>query len=160
MAEKGIVGRGVLLDYHSWRLKNRIEYDAFKTSPIPLEHLKAVAREQGVTFKFGDILLVRSGVMPSFQALLSKRSDGLTGFMSAFQEKSKDDIEALAQVMPPNLGGVEQTEEVLEWIWNHFSAVAGDHPSFECYRMSCSLACNSLSIHVHCSIITDRLDCV
>jgi hypothetical protein len=64
MAENGIVGRGVLLDYHSWRQKHNINpsYDAFKTSPIPLEHLQAVAKDQGVEFKFGDILFIRSGM--------------------------------------------------------------------------------------------------
>jgi len=32
------------------------------------------------------------------------------------------------------VGGVEQSEEILEWIWDHFSAVAGDQRSFECWR--------------------------
>ncbi|KAK4981178.1 hypothetical protein LTR66_010173 [Elasticomyces elasticus] len=60
-SEKGIVGRGVLLDYHTWRLQNKIEYEAFKTGSIPLKDLKAVAESQGTEIKFGDILLIRSG---------------------------------------------------------------------------------------------------
>jgi len=32
---------------------------------------------------------------------------------------------------PPGLGGVEQSDEVLKFIWENFSAVASDHPSFE-----------------------------
>ncbi len=47
---------------------------------------------------------------------------------------SCDELEAFSKVVPPGLAGVEQSEEVLEWIWNNFSAVAGDHPSFECWR--------------------------
>jgi hypothetical protein len=63
MAEKGIVGRGILLDFHSWRLAIRpdIEYDAFKAGSIPLEWLKDVADWQGTEVKFGDILFIRSG---------------------------------------------------------------------------------------------------
>ena len=60
-AEKGIVGRGILLDYHAWRLQNRIPYEPFESNSIPLEHLKAVAKAQGTEIKFGDILIIRSG---------------------------------------------------------------------------------------------------
>lgn len=63
-------------------------------------------------------------------------SDSVAGYMAAFSELKKDEIAALAKVMPPTFSGVEQSEEVLEWIWNNFSAVAGDQPSFECWRMS------------------------
>ncbi|KAJ9662230.1 hypothetical protein H2201_006160 [Coniosporium apollinis] len=114
-SEKGIVGRGVLLDFHSWRLENNIPYEPFKTGSIPLQQLKAVAEAQGVEFKFGDILIIRSG------------------YMAAFNELKKDELAALAKVMPPTFSGVEQSEEMLEWIWNNFSAVAGDQPSFECW---------------------------
>jgi hypothetical protein len=63
MAEQGIVGRGVLLDFHSWRLAQDppIPYEPFKTGSIPLKYLKAVAEEQGTEIKFGDILIIRSG---------------------------------------------------------------------------------------------------
>ena len=53
--------------------------------------------------------------------------------MATFNETPKAKIEKLAAVVPPLLSGVEQSEEILEWIWNHFSAVAGDQPSFECW---------------------------
>lgn len=63
-AAQGIVGRGVLLDYHAWRLSKGVEIDKhsfFETNAIPLEDLKAVAEWQGVEIRFGDILFVRSG---------------------------------------------------------------------------------------------------
>lgn len=60
-SEKGIVGRGILLDYHEWRLKNGREYNAFETGSISCEDLVQVAKNQGVEIKFGDILLIRSG---------------------------------------------------------------------------------------------------
>ena len=36
---------------------------------------------------------------------------------------SNDRAEQPASVVPPPLLGVEQSEEVLEWMWTHFSAV-------------------------------------
>jgi hypothetical protein len=60
-SEHGIVGRGILLDYHRWRLANNIPHEPFKTGTIPLKSLKAVAESQGTEIKFGDILIIRSG---------------------------------------------------------------------------------------------------
>ncbi|OCL05782.1 hypothetical protein AOQ84DRAFT_298293 [Glonium stellatum] len=114
-SERGIVGRGVLLDYHSWCLANNISYEPFKTGSIPLTHLKAVAEFQGVDFKFGDILIIRSG------------------YMAAYSTLQHAELESLSKVIPPTFSGIEQSEEVLEWIWDNFSAVAGDQPSFECW---------------------------
>ncbi len=59
---------------------------------------------------------------------------------------SRDELEAFSKVVPPGLAGVEQSEEVLEWIWNNFSAVAGDHPSFECWRKFIDVRVVQLSI--------------
>lgn len=115
MAEKGIVGRGILLDYHAWRIKNNAAHTPFERSSIPLSSLQACAKDQGITPRFGDILIVRSG------------------YMAEYAKTSREDLQRLSKVSPPNLAGVEQSEEMLEWIWNHFSAVAGDHPAWECY---------------------------
>ncbi|KAI9844280.1 MAG: hypothetical protein M1837_005690 [Sclerophora amabilis] len=114
-AEKGIVGRGVLLDFDSWRKANNVHYAPFETGSIPLKHLKAVAEAQGTEIRFGDILIIRSG------------------FIAARNEKGHDELVSLSKVDPPQLSGVEQSEEVLKWIWENFSAVAGDQPSFECW---------------------------
>ena len=68
MAEHGIVGRGVLLDFHSWREAQNppISYDAFQTGSIPLKYLLATAEAQGTEIKFGDILIIRSGKSPLY----------------------------------------------------------------------------------------------
>jgi hypothetical protein len=71
-----------------------------------------------VEIKFGDILIIRSG------------------YMAQYYKRSRDEIEALSKILPPTFLGVEQSEDVLRWIWDNFSAVAGDQPSFECWRMS------------------------
>ncbi|OJD20827.1 hypothetical protein ACJ73_07837 [Blastomyces percursus] len=60
-AEKGVVGRGVLLDFHKWALANNIPAEAFKRTPIPLKYLQAVAESQGTEIKFGDILIIGVG---------------------------------------------------------------------------------------------------
>ena len=59
--ERGIVGRGVLLDFHSWRLANNVPYDPFSTGSITLDELRMVLATQGTDIQFGDILIIRSG---------------------------------------------------------------------------------------------------
>lgn len=54
--------------------------------------------------------------------------------MAVYNAMSKSELSALSKAMPPSFTGVEQSEEVLQWIWENFSAVAGDQPSFECWR--------------------------
>jgi hypothetical protein len=116
-SEKGIIGRGILLDYEAWREEHGYPLkDAFKTGAVTLSELKAVAEWEGVEIKFGDILIIRSG------------------YMVQYYKSSHDDLRALSKILPPTFLGVEQSEEVLRWIWENFSAVAGDQPSFECWR--------------------------
>lgn len=135
MAEQGIVGRAVLLDFHRWRVANKIPYEPFKTCAIPLKHLKAVAEAQGTEIKFGDILIIRTG--DSTHLLYAHCGPNFEiGYMAAYNALSRDEISALTKNNPPGLGGVEQSEEMLEWIWDHFSAVAGDQPPFERWRES------------------------
>lgn len=56
------------------------------------------------------------------------------GYINEYNQLPQDRIEQLASVVPPHLSGVEQSEDLLAWIWENFSAVAGDQPSFECWR--------------------------
>lgn len=60
------MGRGVLLDFHRWRLANNIDMEIFKDNAIPLKYLKAVAESQGTEIKWGDILIVRVGALSTF----------------------------------------------------------------------------------------------
>ncbi|KAK5656123.1 hypothetical protein OQA88_4883 [Cercophora sp. LCS_1] len=90
-------------------------FDAFTTTPIPLDDLKACLAEQRTDVHFGDILLIRSG------------------WMVAYAAKSEDELAVLQSELPHKLVGLEQSEEMLCWIWENFSAVAGDQPSLECW---------------------------
>ena len=85
-----------MLDFHSWRLANKLSYDPLKTGSISLDQLKAVARARGTRIHFGDILIIRSGYITTFNDL----SDG--------------EAKMYASVMPPTLSGVEQSEEMLQ----------------------------------------------
>ncbi|KAK7750581.1 hypothetical protein SLS62_007428 [Diatrype stigma] len=63
-AKEGIVGRGILVDYHGWRTSQGDgfrAYDPFDSVAIPLSDLKACLEAQGTEVKFGDILFIRSG---------------------------------------------------------------------------------------------------
>jgi len=115
-AEKGgIVGRGILLDYHAWRLKHNLEHDAFATASISAETLRRVAEYQGTEIKFGDILLIRSG------------------YMDAYRRLNPAQIEERRKVLPPSFTGVESRPDMMEFLWTNFSAAGADHPSFEAW---------------------------
>jgi len=119
-SKHGVVGRGILLDVHTYLLKNPSspQYDPFETNSITLSTLLAVANAQNTTIKHGDILFIRSG------------------YTTTFNKKTPEELQQYVdRGQPPQFGGVEQSEEILEWIWANFSAVAGDQPSFECWRM-------------------------
>lgn len=113
-AERGIVGRGILVDWEAWRVAQGRQFDHFSASAIPLSDLLACLRAQNDTVpRFGDILIIRSG------------------WMAALAAKPAAEVAALTKIHPHTFGGVEQSEDVLRWVWDNFSAVAGDQPSFE-----------------------------
>ncbi|ERF74719.1 hypothetical protein EPUS_04888 [Endocarpon pusillum Z07020] len=116
----GIVGRGVLLDYHSWALRNSTPLAPLSSTAIPFSHLQRVIADQNVTFRAGDILFIRSGFTAAYNALSTAEQLALSKRPSA------------------DFMGVEPTEEVLEWLWEtQFAAVAGDSPSFERSPVGC-----------------------
>lgn len=116
MSERGICGRGVLIDHVSYALRHGKYRDAYTHHSVPLGELLEAASEQGTTFKEGDILLVRSGFTRTYDQLTQEER-------------------VLKSQASPSFTGVESTKEVAKWIWDSkFSAVAGDAPSFEAWR--------------------------
>ncbi|KAF4627425.1 hypothetical protein G7Y89_g10733 [Cudoniella acicularis] len=104
----GIVGRGILLDYVRYASLHRINYSAMSRHPISLNTLLAIAKEQKVEFRKGDILLVRTGWTKWYEE-------------HGEEEREKYITNGSAWV------GVEGCEEVVEWLWDGgFAAVAGD----------------------------------
>ncbi|KAG9600511.1 hypothetical protein KCU77_g3280, partial [Aureobasidium melanogenum] len=112
--KKGVVGRGVLLDYARYADSRGIKYDPLGSQAIPLAELRACAEHQGTTFKEGDILMIRFGWTKGYQAL--------------------DDAgrSAWAKRSPVELIGVQTSKEMAEWLWDTgFGAVAADTVAFE-----------------------------
>jgi hypothetical protein len=82
-----------------------------------VQDLEAIAKHQGVEFRHGDILIVRTGLVTWFRT-------------SSEDEKARAFTEL-------GLAGVKQGEETQRWLWdNRFSAVAGDGIGWECKLIS------------------------
>ncbi|KIA75795.1 hypothetical protein HK57_00409 [Aspergillus ustus] len=109
---RGLAGRGVLVDYAGYARRHGIRIDHFGGHAITLKHLLAAATEQGVEFRTGDVLFLR------------------TGYVAAYQELDKAGRERVAQVR--EWCGLGQSRETTEWLWERqFAAVASDSPGFE-----------------------------
>lgn len=97
IAEKGIVGRGVLLDMARFRGKDRLE----KGETFTHEDLEACAEKQGITIEKHDIILIRTGFLGSFH------EDGPVKFYDGFNEPgltfSKELVEWFHEREIPNL---------------------------------------------------------
>lgn len=109
------VGRGVLIDYWDF-IKEK--YDPNTTYRISLAELQACAERQGTTFEPGDILLIRSG------------------WVETYNKMDQDQKTRLGNVPPTKCTfvGVEQSEEMIDFLHdNYFSAVGGDAPAFEAW---------------------------
>ena len=76
-----------------------------------MEDLEAVAKWEGLEFKHGDILIVRSGFTRGLQTSPEKQEELLGAHRTV---------------------GVEGDEKTARWVWNrHFAAVVGDAIAFE-----------------------------
>ncbi|KAG6988539.1 hypothetical protein G7Y79_00071g097100 [Physcia stellaris] len=126
----GISGRGILLDYHTYATQHSIPHNPYEADRIPFSSLTACGKAQGLDIRPhsqggdilpGDILFIRSG------------------FTAAYNAKSREERNAAAlrpHALGPDdgqrWGGVEQSEEMLDWLHDcYFAAVAGDAPAFE-----------------------------
>ncbi|KAJ5988116.1 cyclase [Penicillium waksmanii] len=107
-----ITGRGVLIDFKSYAEKKGITYSPFTGFRISPSDIEAVAAYQGVTFKPGDILIIRFGVTEAL--------GNMTG------------AEQAAAMASYNACGIEGTIEMARWLWNnHFAAIASDNLAVE-----------------------------
>jgi hypothetical protein len=108
----GLVARGVLIDYKRYADENGIQYNPFDDHRISTDDLEKIAKQQGVEFKVGDVLIVRTGF-----------TEALTGISGEKQQELMGSHRTC---------GVDGTDEAAKWYWNkHFAAVAGDAIAFE-----------------------------
>ncbi|OAL36767.1 hypothetical protein AYO20_03822 [Fonsecaea nubica] len=111
----GVTGRGVLIDLVKYAQRHEIKYDPTKYFGFTSRDLEVAAREQGLTFKQGDILLVRTG----FGKWYNECNDP-TKRDAWFLDEARESA------------GVQADHETVSWVWNHhFSAVAGDSLAWE-----------------------------
>lgn len=112
-SQRGIVGRGVLLDVerHLAERGDPIQQDA--NHAITLEHLLATAERQGTSVEAGDIVLVRSGWTRYF-------IEQVTGEARAEFPK---------QIRCP---GLAQSRELVAWLWDsEVAVIAADNIAVE-----------------------------
>lgn len=116
-AERGIAGRGVLLDVARWRSENGRALNPWGRDLISPSDLEACAQAQGVSFLPGTILLVR------------------TGWETAYRKLSGTDRARLwhSTVAFP---GLEPSERMAAWLWDAgVAAVAADNATLEAWPM-------------------------
>jgi kynurenine formamidase len=107
-----VTGRGVLLDFKGYAQAHQQAYDQFSGFRIGTAELEAVAAWQGVTFRAGDILLIRFGVTETLGQM--------TG------------VEQGAAMSSRSMCGLEGTKEMARWLWDrHFAAVVSDNMAVE-----------------------------
>lgn len=112
-AEFGIVGRGVLIDIERHLRKAGKRLDHRRGEGFPARLLDEVAAAQGVAFKPGDILLMRTGWLDFY-----------------FNELTAD--ERIAFQRDPRSPGFDQSWDTPEWLWDHqISVAASDNLGLE-----------------------------
>ncbi|KAI9836237.1 MAG: hypothetical protein M1819_001574 [Sarea resinae] len=132
LAEHGIAGRGILLDYRSYANKKGIHYDSFDHYTISYDELCNCGKDQGIDIRpqsqggdiqVGDILFIRSGFVESYYQRPREERNRL----AAREHKiGKEDGQRWA--------GVKQEEKMLDWLHDcYFAAVGGDAPAFEAW---------------------------
>ncbi|KAL2067203.1 hypothetical protein VTL71DRAFT_1627 [Oculimacula yallundae] len=110
--ERGIAGRGVLIDFASYAEKKGIEVSHFGPYAISLQDVLKIAEEQGTEFRNGDVLFLR------------------TGYVAAYKSLNEDDRKNVAS--KKEWCGLGQSQEATEWLWeSQFAAVVSDSPGFE-----------------------------
>ncbi|ORY10239.1 hypothetical protein BCR34DRAFT_625353 [Clohesyomyces aquaticus] len=115
-AQDGIVARGFLIDYVSYREKKDLEANGMNGHAITLEVLE-ISKGYNIEFKPGDIFFLRCGFMKTWESLTMDQEQGYRADTQGQKHKHS---------------GLVQSEAVVRYLWdNHAVAVAGDGVSFE-----------------------------
>ncbi|KIX04243.1 uncharacterized protein Z518_07797 [Rhinocladiella mackenziei CBS 650.93] len=116
-AKRGIVGRGVLIDFYSYMLERHgKDWDPWMYHKVPVSVIEAIAKDKEIIFQTGDILFIR------------------TGFVKRYQTMPLDELTEKMDQPEYHYPGLEGSKESLRWLWDsHFAAVAADSPGFEAW---------------------------
>lgn len=131
-AQKGIAGRGVLLDYARWMDSQSRPIDAFSSQTFSAADLDAVARFQGLGDSWarpGDILIIRTGWVRQYNAL------------------NRTEQQALPYG-PGNWIGMVADDASARWLWEKkLALVGGDNPAFESTQFNGTIDGEARSLH-------------
>ena len=105
-----------MLDWYSYAKQWSLPVEPFRNQSIPLEQLLEIAQERNISFRKGDVLLIRTGWLDQYRNLSTEEQDKLGG---------REDRASC---------GVEATEESIRWHWQQgFAAVASDTVAYEAW---------------------------
>jgi kynurenine formamidase len=114
VAERGIVGRGVLIDMPRHYAAVGWAYDLTTNHMVTVADLDDALRRQGVALERGDILLLHTGWAAHYLSLDQAARERRTG-----------------------APGLQQSPQMLAWLWDHgVSLVAADNGAVEAYPVS------------------------
>jgi kynurenine formamidase len=118
-AERGIIGRGVLVDLAAYAARDGAGgYDPFTRVAFRPADLDAALRAEGVSLRPGDILCVRTGWTEKYLTLDAAARTALAGSMQ--------------QVAGYTSAGLAGSEETARFLWDSgVAAVACDNPAVE-----------------------------
>lgn len=116
----GLVARGVFIDFKAWYERKAAAQGKTGAEAvchpigghrITVEDIEAVAKDQNVEFRVGDVLIIR------------------TGMTEVFEAPTPEDF---GKMQTMQFSGVHGTVATAKWLWNrHFAAVASDSIAFE-----------------------------
>ncbi|MGD9945125.1 MAG: cyclase family protein, partial [Burkholderiaceae bacterium] len=124
LARKGVIGRGVLVDFAGWRdaIGQPVAGDTY--APITPTDIEQTLAWSGTRVLPGDILLLRTGWLRWYLQLSDAGRQALAGKL----HNEADGMDA---------PGLDPGVASAAWLWDHrVAAIAADNPSLEVLRVS------------------------
>ncbi|KAG6816731.1 hypothetical protein H0H87_003428 [Tephrocybe sp. NHM501043] len=122
-ADHGICGRGLLLDLVRHKTKGGtapLPYDPWTTHALTVAELKECAAAQGVTFRQGDILILRVGFIQKYCNVTQEERDALVERPETLCVKFffLCPVWQEAEILPnDDSAGIEQSDEMKQFLW-------------------------------------------
>jgi kynurenine formamidase len=118
-AERGIIGRGVLVDVASHLGSRDGEFPPDRRYAISPRDLDETLAAQGTVVRPGDIVIIRTGWLEWYLGLSASERDALVGTVGRPTD-------------PLACPGLDAAPETAAWLWNHrVAAIASDNSALE-----------------------------
>lgn len=113
-AQRGIAGRGVLLDVSRALAESGRPLDPGSSTALTVADLELARRRAGIAFRSGDVVVIR------------------TGFLEWYLEQDQAARTAMAAPGKLTAAGIEHTESMAEYVWDSGAAAfVSDAPGLE-----------------------------